>query len=145
MTRSQSASEKSTAGARRIVPALLTRMSMRRVSRRDHALAVGDQQVPGLVGFAEQVDDSLGLGEAEVQVALGPAVVRVGGHGVPGATGVQRGHAEDDLAAADAVRVDVLVDRTAVRGCWSPSSRRLPSPGFTCVVGKSVCAGAEKT
>ena len=89
---------------------------MDRPARRDHGLAVGDQQVPGLVGFAEQVDDPLGLGEAEVQVALGPAVVRVGGHGVPGAAGVQRGHAEDDLAAAYAVRVDVLVDRTAVRG-----------------------------
>ena len=87
---------------------------VQRPARRDDRLPVGDDEVPRLLALAEQVDDPGVVRNVEVEVALGAAVVGVRGHGVPHRAGVQLRHAHDDLAAADAVLVDVLVERATV-------------------------------
>ncbi|MPM41142.1 hypothetical protein SDC9_87792 [bioreactor metagenome] len=85
-----------------------------RPARRDDGLIVGDDQVAGLVRVTHQVHHASIVGNVEIQIALGAAIVGVGGHGVPHAAGVQLGQAHDDLARLDAVLVDIAVQGAAI-------------------------------
>ena len=69
-----------------------------------------------LDGSPAQVDDPLVLGQVEVQVGLGPPVVRVAGHGVPDAPGGERRDPDGELARGDALAVDVLADGSLAGG-----------------------------
>src|SRR5665647_2650536 len=77
---------------------------------------VGNDQMTGLTGLAQDVDDAGILGQVEVEVGLHPAVVGVGRHGVPHAARVQGRNPHHHLARAHAVLVDVLVEGAPIGG-----------------------------
>ena len=82
----------------------------------DDRLIVLHDDVPGLLALAHHVKDNVVLGDVEVCVNLHPALMGVGGHGVPHAAGGQLGEAHGQLAGGQHVGVDELVDDPGVGG-----------------------------
>lgn len=72
--------------------------------------------MPGLLALAHHVKDHVALGDVEVCVDLHPALMGVGGHGVPHTAGGQLGEAHGQLAGGQYIRMDKLVDDPGVGG-----------------------------
>ena len=82
--------------------------------RADDGLLVVHPDVAGLLGLAHEVADGRVFGDFEVEIDLHAAVVRVGGHRVPGAAGREFGHAHLKLAAGDHLLDQQAVDRALI-------------------------------
>ena len=82
--------------------------------RADDGLLVVHPDVTGLLGLAHEVADGRVFGDFEVEIDLHAAVVRVGGHRVPGAAGREFGHAHLKLAVGDHLLDQQAVDRALI-------------------------------
>ena len=85
-----------------------------RPARADHRLLVAHDKVARLCRLAHHVEDGGVLVHVEVEIHLHAPVVRVAGHGVPQAAGLQLGHAHQQLAGGQHIGHQKLVDRAAV-------------------------------
>ena len=89
-----------------------------------HGLGYGDNfqavLVTAAIGEIERFIDSVHevhrdvFAEIEVEIDFRTTTVRVRGHRVPDAAGFEFGEAKDELAALDAVGVNILQDRAAI-------------------------------
>lgn len=71
-------------------------------------MPIGDPNWAGFLRLAHHVKDAVGSRNVEITINFAAAIVGMAGHGIPNAAGLEFGEAEDELAAFDAVFVDVL-------------------------------------
>ena len=90
---------------------------------------VSHQDMPGFLLLAHVMKNALPLRNVEVKVGFHSPVVYMWGHGVPNAARLQNGKAHYQLAALDAIRMDVFINGTMI-GCFGIACHHFHSVSY---------------